>query len=47
MQLLSDVFENFRNMRLAVYKIEPAHFLSTKRLSWQAALEKTIVKLDY
>ena len=26
--LLADVFENFRNMSIKVYELEPAHFLS-------------------
>ena len=44
--LLADVFENFRNMYLNIYELDPAKFLSTPGLAWQAALEKTKVKLD-
>ena len=44
--LLADVFENFRNMCLEIYKLDPAEFLSAPRLAWQAALKKTKVKLD-
>ena len=44
--LLADVFENFRNMCIKVYKLDPAHFLSAPRLAWQACLKKTEVKLE-
>ena len=30
--LLADVFENFQNMCLKIYELDPAHFLSTPRL---------------
>ena len=44
--LLVDVFENFRNMCIKVYELDPAHFLSLPGLSWQACLKKTNVKLE-
>ena len=44
--LLADVFENFRNMCLKIYEVDPAKFLSAPGLAWQAALKKTKVKLD-
>ena len=45
--LLADVFENFRNMCLKIYKLNSAKFLSTSGLAWQAALlKKTKVKLN-
>ena len=44
--LLADVFENFKNTRLKIYKLDPAKFLSAPGLAWQAALKKTKVKLD-
>ena len=44
--MLADVFENFRNMCLKIYKLDPAKFLSALRSAWQAALKKTKVKLD-
>ena len=43
--LLADVFENFRNMCIKVYELDPAHFLSLPGLAWQACLKKTNVKL--
>ena len=44
--LLADVFENFRNKRIEIYKLDPAHFLSAPGLAWQACLKKTGVKLE-
>ena len=44
--LLADVFENFRNMCLEIYKLDPAKFLSAPGLTQQAALKKTKEKLD-
>ena len=43
--LLADVFENFRNMCIKVYELDPAHFLHAPGLAWQACLKKTKVKL--
>ena len=37
--LLADVFENFRNMCLEIYKLDPAKFLSD-------ALKKTKVRVE-
>ena len=45
--LLADVFENFRNMCIEVYELDPAHFLSSPGLAWQAFLKKTDVKLEF
>ena len=39
--LLADVFQNFRNMCLKIYELDPAKFLSASGLAWQAALKKT------
>ena len=44
--LLADVFENFRNMCLKIYKLDPAKFLSAPGLEWQAAIKKASIKLD-
>ena len=44
--LLADVFENFRNICIKIYKFDPVKFLSAPGLAWQAALKKTKVKLD-
>ena len=45
--LLADVFENFRNMYIEVYELDPALFLSAPGLAWQACLKKTDVKLKF
>ena len=44
--LLVDVFENFRNICIKVYELDPAHFLSAPGLAWQACLKKTKIKLE-
>ena len=44
--LLENVFENFRNMCIKVYELDPAHFLSAPGLAWQACLKETGVKLE-
>ena len=44
--LLADVFENFRNMCIKVYDLDPADFLSAPGLAWQACLKKTEVRLE-
>ena len=44
--LLVDVFENFRDMCVKVYELDPAHFLSLPGLAWQACLKKTNIKLE-
>ena len=44
--LLAYVFENFRNMCIKVYELDPAHFLSAPGLAWQACLKKTEVELE-
>ena len=38
--LLVDVFENFRDMSLKEYELDPAHSLSLPGLAWQACLKK-------
>ena len=45
--LLGDAFENFRKMCLKIYKLDPVKFLLASGLSWQAALKKTEVKLEW
>ena len=41
MLLLGDVFENFRNMCIKIYKRDSANSLSVTGIEWQAALKKT------
>ena len=40
------MFENFRNMCLKIYELDPAKFLSALGLACQIALKNTKVKLD-
>ena len=44
--LLADVFENFRNMCIDVYKLDLAYFLSAPGLASQACLRKTGMELE-
>ena len=44
--LLADLFENFRDKCTEIYELDPAHFLSTSGLAWQACLKKTGVNLE-
>ena len=44
--LLADVFENFKNICLEIYELDPVYFLSAPGLAWQACLKKTGVKLE-
>ena len=37
--MVVDVFENFRNMRIKIYELDPGKFLSDPLLAWQAALK--------
>ena len=44
--LLADVFENFRDKCIEVYKLDPAHFLSAPGQAWKAFLKRTEVELE-
>ena len=44
--LLADVFENFRDMCIKVYELDPAHVASLPGLAWQACLKKTNIELE-
>ena len=43
--LLADIFENFRNMSLKTYELDPAYFVSLPGFAWHACLKITGVKL--
>ena len=43
--LLADVFENFRNMCLEIYELDPVYFVSAPRLAWQACIKKNRSKI--
>ena len=38
--LLGDVFENFRNIFVETYELDPANLLSVPDLEWQEAFKK-------
>ena len=44
--LLSDIFKNFRDMCLEIYKLDPAYFVRAPGLAWQACLKLTNVELE-
>jgi len=44
--LLADVFENFREICLNYYKLDPAHFYTAPGLSWAACLKMAKVELE-
>ena len=43
--LLADVFENFRDICIKNYKLDPAHYYTAPGLAWDAALKITEVEL--
>jgi hypothetical protein len=44
--LLADVFENFRMISQANYKLDPCHYLTLPGFAWDAMLYKTDVKMS-
>ena len=40
------MFENFRDMCIKEYELDPAHFVSLPGLAWQACLKKTNIELE-
>ena len=44
--LLADIFENFRNMCLDIYELDPVYFVSAPGLAWKSCLKKIGVKLE-
>ena len=44
--LLADVFENFRNICMENYKLDPAHYFTAPGLAWDACLKMTDVNLE-
>ena len=44
--LLADVFENFRNMCMKNYKLDPCHYITAPGLFWDAMLLKTKVEIE-
>ena len=44
--LLADVFENFRDLCLKNYGLDPVHYFTAPQLAWDACLKMTSVKLE-
>ena len=44
--LLADVFENFREMAMQYYGLDPAHYLTLPHFSWDAMLKYTGVEME-
>ena len=44
--LLADVFENFRDLCLKIYSLDPAHYFTAPGLAWDACLKITKVVLE-
>lgn len=44
--LLADIFENFRNLCLKTYKLDPAQYMTAPSLSFDAMLRYTNVELE-
>ena len=44
--LLAEVFENFIDKCIEIYKLDHAHFLSAPELAWQTCFKKKGVKLE-
>ena len=44
--LLSDAFENFRDLCIKNYELDPAWYYAAPGLAWDAALKITVVNLE-
>ena len=44
--LLADVFEKFIDTCLKFYRLDPCHYFSSARMSWDTMLKMTAVKLE-
>ena len=43
---LVDVFENYRNMCLEIYELDPVWFVSAPGLAWQACLDRSKIRIN-
>ena len=44
--LLADVFENFRNLCLKIYGLDPVYYFTAPGLAWDACLKMTDIQLE-
>src|SRR5205085_5446835 len=44
--LLADVFENFRKISMDYYKLDPAWYITSPSLAWDALFKKTGVRVE-
>ena len=44
--LLADVFENFRDICLKIYGLDPVHYFTAPGLAWDACLKMTSINLE-
>ena len=44
--LLADVFENFRDICLKIYGLDPVHYYTAPGLAWDACLKMTGINLE-
>ena len=44
--LLADVFENFRDLCLKIYKLDPVYYFTAPGLAWDACLKMTGIQLE-
>ena len=44
--LLADVFENFRDLCLKIYELDPVHYFTAPGLAWDACLKMTGINLE-
>ena len=44
--LITDVFEKFINTCLDYYRLDPCHYFSSPKLSWDAMLKMTGIKSE-